>query len=391
MSILTIVLFDFSTYGLFCICFLRGEKHFGSAFSRSLNRLLGTILGCLGGYVPLSVFGTTPQTVVLVNGLVLFIFVFMRSSDNPAESYIGGTAAWILPLVTMSANNNNNAVDINSVWQRIMESFVAVLVVLFFDYIVFGKRAETLLRLKLARSMRVSNRIITKVVKHYTDPCGRCQARAGLECEPDFRELLALGTEQRQLVNFAAIEPHLWHPKFSTEGFATLCDTVEEVRLHAISLRRALELSSWSSTVPECVDHAATFHQNPLLSNPPASGPVSALPAPDLVKELGAPLLQSVSYLSSSFKSLASAVTAPRLELPDDMAEVNEKLPELFDSCNFKFFRVSIVIYACLLTMLCNTDLHLFRRLRYPCAARPSWRAPDHQQQLGHAHHRRFG
>jgi uncharacterized membrane protein YccC len=175
MALISAVFLNYSNYGIFSVCFLVGGKYYGGAFSKSLNRLLGTVLACLGGYFPLYIFGPSPLCVVLVNSLVLFGFIFMRSSKGPSESYIGGTAAWVLPLVTMGATATAGKLNIDPLWQRIMENFIAVLVVLFFDYFVFGSRAEVLLRQKLARSLRISSRVISKVVRHYTIPCGHCQ------------------------------------------------------------------------------------------------------------------------------------------------------------------------------------------------------------------------
>jgi hypothetical protein len=219
-------------------------------------------------------------------------------------------------------------------WRRIIENFVAVLIVLFYDSIVFGQRAETLLRQKIAQSLRISSRLISKVVKHYTDPCGHCQARASLECEAPLLELLELGYEQRQLVAFAAMEPSLWHPDFAKEGFTTLCETIEEIRLHAISLRRTLELVSWTTANSDC------NRTNTIVAIVPSSAQVPSVPSTNVVMELGAPLLQSVGYLEASFKSLAHAITAVDLELPDNMMEVNEILPDLFDSYSAILARV---------------------------------------------------
>jgi uncharacterized membrane protein YccC len=95
MALMAALFFDYSSYGIFCICFLVGDKHFGSSFSRSSSRLIGTILACLAGYFPLYLLGPTPLVVMAINTVVLFGFIFMRSSAGFSESYIGGTAAWM--------------------------------------------------------------------------------------------------------------------------------------------------------------------------------------------------------------------------------------------------------------------------------------------------------
>jgi hypothetical protein len=312
MALISALFFDYSSYGIFCICFLVGDKYFGSAFSKSLNRFLGTVLACLAGYFPLYLFGPTPLVVLLVNSVVLFGFVFMRSSSSPGESYIGATAAWILPLVTMGVTDTGRMELV--LWRMIMEKFVAILVVLLYDYLIFGQRAETLLRQKLARSLQISSRVISKVVKHYTVPCVHCQARASLECENRFLELLELGYEQRQLVNFAAMEPSLWHPPFAKDGFMILCKTTEKIRLHAISLRRSLELASWTSALSDCGDHTTAPTTNTAEVTTPFLYSV--------VMELGEPLVQSVGYLDVSFGSLSRAVMAPRLEVLISLEDV---------------------------------------------------------------------
>jgi hypothetical protein len=101
--------------------------------------------------------------------------------------------------------------------------------------------------------------------------------------------MLELGYEQRQLVSFAAVESSLWHPLFDMDTFMVLCKITEKIRLHAISLRRALQLTLKIVALRLWQPHIYPHHTN-----------TAEIPAPfvySVVKGLDEPLVHCVGCI----------------------------------------------------------------------------------------------
>jgi hypothetical protein len=153
--------FELRSEGVFFVAFISGSnfQSLESSYLSAIDRLLGTSAGCLVGYMFLKLVGGAPGSLMLLNAFATFIFVFMRSSSSVNLRYIGGTAAWVLPIITLKAASHSDDVMSSdnhvATWDVMEQCFAGMLCVLFFELLVFGERAEKKLRHKIALSLEL--------------------------------------------------------------------------------------------------------------------------------------------------------------------------------------------------------------------------------------------
>jgi uncharacterized membrane protein YccC len=166
------------------------QSNFGSTISASRDRILGTVIGALFGFL-FTQFGSLPwnYAIAVLAAVTVCGLLGMRSSSR-----LAGVTITIVMLVQNGGSHWTVALD------RVMEVFLGIVVALAVSTLVFPDRARLHLRDGLAQETLVLGTFFEQILEGF-----RGTPAEGLSAQRE--ELLALIRKNNQLLEAARNEP----------------------------------------------------------------------------------------------------------------------------------------------------------------------------------------
>ncbi|MFY9852668.1 MAG: FUSC family protein [Terracidiphilus sp.] len=166
------------------------QSNFGSTISASRDRILGTVIGALFGFL-FTQFGSLPwnYTLAVLAAVTVCGLLGLRSSSR-----LAGVTITIVMLVQNGGSHWTIALD------RVMEVFLGIVVALAVSTLVFPDRARLRLRDGLAQEFLLLGTFFERILEGF-----RGTPAEGLPTQRE--ELLALVRKNNQLLEAARNEP----------------------------------------------------------------------------------------------------------------------------------------------------------------------------------------
>jgi bacterioferritin-associated ferredoxin len=222
----------------------------GGSFNTAMLRMQGTVIGALFAFVVVVVLpGTLASGVGAGRLLLLAFFTFLTTylRLNPEYSYAGVVAAFTAYIVALGVPDGADPQGARSyAHRRIEQNVLGLMVLVVVEVVLLPTYASDAGRRAAAETVRATEHAAELVydASAVGTDCGRCRRRAAADAQTALDDVKDCLSAQNTLLVQAAVEPHLWSPKFPLAPYQTLAVDLESVRRILGLMRAALAAMS---------------------------------------------------------------------------------------------------------------------------------------------------
>eukprot|EP00850_Spirogloea_muscicola_P014779 SM000108S14223 [mRNA] locus=s108:327421:333779:+ [translate_table: standard] len=242
-----------------------GGARVGGSLTVSLQRLEGTVVGTITGYLLLD--ATNDEVAWIVASLALFCFAagYVRSSVR--HGYAGTVASFTCAVVLLAAGSSPLPRDQYTL-NRIESTCIGVLAVVMVDLLVLPRRAALLVRHEVRKNLDTCASFFqTMEAVYMREGCMPRRIKAVEKVKALGKQAAASCTLQKLLLAEAAGEPQLWHRPYGANVYKTIVDVEESILWLLVMIRRSILVEA-KELVTEQLHHLV----NPMKSSLDAIG-----------------------------------------------------------------------------------------------------------------------
>eukprot|EP00850_Spirogloea_muscicola_P022684 SM000307S11681 [mRNA] locus=s307:31508:38289:+ [translate_table: standard] len=215
-----------------------GGARVGGSLAVSLQRLEGTVVGTITGYLLLD--ATNEEVAWVVVSLAVFCFAagYVRSSVK--HGYAGTVASFTCAVVLLAASASPLPRDQYAL-NRIESTCIGVLAVVLVDLLVLPRRAALLVRHEVRKNLDTfANFFQTMEAVYMREGCMPRRIKAVEKVKALGKQAAASCTLQKLLLAEAAGEPQLWHRPYGANVYKTIVDVEESILWLLVMIRRSI-------------------------------------------------------------------------------------------------------------------------------------------------------
>eukprot|EP00850_Spirogloea_muscicola_P003822 SM000016S01810 [mRNA] locus=s16:410:6780:+ [translate_table: standard] len=260
-----------------------GGARVGGSLTVSLQRLEGTVVGTITGYLLLD--ATNDEVAWVVASLALFCFAagYVRSSVR--HGYAGTVASFTCAVVLLAAGSSPLPRDQYAL-NRIESTCIGVLAVVLVDLLVLPRRAALLVRHEVRKNLDTCASFFqTMEAVYMREGCMPRRIKAVEKVKALGKQAAASCTLQKLLLAEAAGEPQLWHRPYGANVYKTIVDVEESILWLLVMIRRSILVEA-KELVTEQLHHLV----HPMKSS---------------LDAIGAGILESLEAIMSGLDGLA--------------------------------------------------------------------------------------